>query len=134
MKTTGYNIAVKSFYRRCTRVATLVAANDVQHVVMGVRGQGVAPSIQSERRATRQTQFELDVSRLGQVILHVPVAVSRYDVRSLLAQRHMAERRPVGRETPGGKRVGSCRINKTPSLYERGNLIRLRTTRVVQTD
>ncbi len=85
----------------------LVTADDVQHVVVGVRGQGVASSVESETGATRQTEFEPDIGGFRMIKLHVPVTVGRYDIGSLVSQSDLGEGRPVRWETPGGKCVAT---------------------------
>jgi hypothetical protein len=46
------------------------------------------------------------------VKLHVPVAVWRYDVGYLVAQRHLGKRRPVRWETSSRKRVATCHFRE----------------------
>lgn len=86
----------------------LESAEDLEQIVLGVSGQGIAARVNADARAPRDVVVEPDVGRLRLVELHVPVAVGRYLLVQTLAQGHLGERRAVRRERPGRERSATC--------------------------
>lgn len=77
-------------------------------MVLGVGGQCIPPSVDSDGGAPGDVVVELDVRLLGQVELHVPVAVRVDGLGQLLSQLDLREGRAIRRETSGWERAGAC--------------------------
>lgn len=65
-----------------------------------MRRQGIASGVEGQTGAARQSELELDVSRLHLVELHVPVAEGGHSSGRLDTLRHLGERRAVRWERP----------------------------------
>lgn len=68
-------------------------------MVLGVGGQRVATSVDSDGSASRYGVVKLDVRRLRLIELHVPIAVGLYLLGQFLAQRDLAKGGAVWWET-----------------------------------
>lgn len=99
-----------------SRGASVESAEHLLEVVLGVGGERVSASVDTDRCSARDVVIEFDVRRLSQVELHVPVAVRVDGLGQLLAQLDLREGRAIGREAASWKSAGSCGDQR-----ERGN-------------
>jgi len=72
----------------------------LQHLVLGVRGQRVPPAVHGDTGASREVVVEPDVRGPRMIELNVPVAERGDLAVRFVAQRDLRERRAVGRRGP----------------------------------
>lgn len=75
------------------------ATEHLLEVVLGVGGQRVATSVDSDGSTSRYGVVKLDISRLRLIELHVPIAIGLYLLGQFLAQRDLAKGGAVWWET-----------------------------------
>lgn len=68
-------------------------------MVLGVGGQRVATSVDSNGSTSRYGVVKLDIGRLRLIELHVPIAIGLYLLGQFLAQRNLAKGGAVGWKT-----------------------------------
>lgn len=93
----------------------LETAQNLQEIVLRVRGQRVSPGVHADARTARDAVVETHVGGLRLVKLHVPVAVRWYLLAELLSQADLSESRAVGRERPCRKGSRTCTSHKSQS-------------------
>lgn len=91
MSNVAKGILVCETYMRRSRCSDFIAAQHLQYVILGVRGQRVSARIDGDVRTTGNVIIKFHVSRLRLVKLHVPISVRRNLFGHSLPQRDLRE-------------------------------------------
>lgn len=107
----------------------LETAENLQKIILRVRGQRVSPSVHADTCAARDAVIKAHVGGLRLVELHIPVAVRRYLLAQLLSQTDLSEGRPVRGERPRREGSRACRCTYM-SVIKEVNIRKLATISV----
>lgn len=86
----------------------LEAVEQLQNLVLGVRGQRVPSAVHGYARASREVITEPDVGGSRLVKLDVPIAKSRYLTFGLFTERDRRESRAIWWCRPDREQFGPC--------------------------